>query len=41
MKKLSLVAVILLFTVSMFAQKAVISFEKKTHDFGQLNESDG
>jgi len=41
MKKLSFVAVLLLFTGIMFAQKAVITFEKKTHDFGQINESDG
>lgn len=41
MKKTGLIALCLLFTGMLFAQKAVISFENKTHDFGQINESDG
>ncbi|MBN2765856.1 MAG: DUF1573 domain-containing protein [Paludibacteraceae bacterium] len=41
MKKLSFIAVLLLFAGVVFAQKAEITFEKKIHDFGQINESDG
>jgi hypothetical protein len=40
MKKLILLFSIL-FTTSVMAQQAVITFDKSTHDFGKINEADG
>jgi len=41
MKKYSLVVVCLFFSLAVMSQKAVISFDQKTHDFGKVNEEDG
>jgi hypothetical protein len=41
MKKYSLLMVLFAFTLMAMSQKAVITFEKNTHDFGKINESDG
>lgn len=41
MKKYSLLLICLLFSVIAMSQKAVISFDSKTHDFGKVNEEDG
>ena len=41
MKKSGLIIICLIFTLVVFSQKAVISFEVKTHDFGKINEDDG
>lgn len=41
MKKYSLLLVCLVFSLATMAQKAVISFEEKTHDFGKIKEDDG
>ena len=41
MKKYSFLLVCLLCSLVAMSQKAVISFEEKTHDFGKVNEEDG
>jgi len=41
MKKYSFLFVCLLCSLVAMSQKAVISFEDKTHDFGKVNEEDG
>lgn len=42
MKKLSIVIIALLLTLPMLAQEsAVITFEKRSHDFGKINEEGG
>lgn len=41
MKKSGLIIICLIMTLIAFSQKAVISFEVKTHDFGKINEEDG
>lgn len=41
MKKYSFLIVCLLCSLLAMSQKAVISFETKTHDFGKVNEEDG
>ncbi|MDR3651631.1 MAG: DUF1573 domain-containing protein [Paludibacter sp.] len=41
MKKYSLLLVCLAFTLVAMSQKAVISFNEKTHDFGKVKEEDG
>lgn len=41
MKKSGLIIICLILTLIAFSQKAVISFEVKTHDFGKINEEDG
>lgn len=41
MKKYSFLIVCLLCSLLAMSQKAVISFEEKTHDFGKVNEEDG
>jgi hypothetical protein len=41
MKKYSFLLVCLLCSLVAMSQKAVISFEEKTHDFGTVNEEDG
>ena len=41
MKKFVFLAAILLISAVTFAQKAEITFEKRTHDFGQIKEADG
>ena len=40
MKKMFLMVAIVM-SVAAMAQEAVLSFEKTTHDFGKINESDG
>jgi hypothetical protein len=41
MKKLSFLFICLAFAAFTSAQRAVITFEEKTHDFGKINEEDG
>ena len=41
MKKYSFLIVCMLCSLVAMSQKAVISFEEKTHDFGKVNEVDG
>ena len=41
MKKLFSLAVVVCMTLAAWAQQPVITFEKETHDFGQINEVDG
>ena len=41
MKKYSFLLVVMLITLTSFAQKPVIDFEIKTYDFGKINEADG
>lgn len=41
MKKIALLFASLLITVVTFAQKPVITFEKESHDFGEIQEADG
>ena len=41
MKKYNLLLVCLLFSLVAMSQKAVISFDEKTHDFGKVKEEDG
>lgn len=41
MKKYSLLLVCLVFSFVVMAQKAVISFDEKSHDFGKVKEEDG
>ena len=41
MKKYSFLIVCLFCSLLAMSQKAVISFEEKTHDFGKVNEEDG
>ena len=41
MKKYSLLLVCLVFSFVAMAQKPVINFEVKTHEFGKINEKDG
>lgn len=41
MKKIFSVAVATLFATLLVAQEAVITFEKDSHDFGKIHESDG
>ena len=41
MKKLLSLASLLTLAVALWAQSPVITFEKSTHDFGQINEIDG
>jgi len=41
MKKYGFMIVCLLFSMVAISQKAVLSFEEKTHDFGKVNEEDG
>jgi hypothetical protein len=41
MKKYSFLLVVMLVTLTSFAQKPVIDFEIKTYDFGKINEEDG
>ncbi|MDP4239368.1 MAG: DUF1573 domain-containing protein [Bacteroidota bacterium] len=41
MKKCSLLFVCLVFSLVAMAQKSVISFDVKEHDFGKVNEKDG
>ena len=41
MKKYSILLFCLVCSLAAMSQKAVISFEVKTHDFGKVNEKDG
>jgi hypothetical protein len=41
MKKYSILLVCLVFSFVAMAQKPVINFEVKTHEFGKINEKDG
>jgi len=41
MKKYSFLLVCLVFSMVAMAQKPVINFEVKSHDFGKINEKDG
>ena len=41
MKKYSLILVCLVLSLAAMAQKAVITFEEKSYDFGKVNEEDG
>ena len=41
MKKYSILLFCLVCSLAAMSQKAVISFEVKTHDFGKVNEEDG
>lgn len=41
MKKILSTLALAIVAVAMVAQKPVITFEKTTHDFGQINEADG
>ncbi len=41
MKKYGILMVCLVFSLAAMSQKAVINFEKKTFDFGKVNEDDG
>lgn len=41
MKQSSILLCCLLFSVTAMSQKAVISFDKKSHDFGKIKEQDG
>ena len=41
MKKLFTVAAILMASVALWAQQPVITFEKTSHNFGDINEADG
>ena len=41
MKKFSILLVCLVVSMVAMSQKAVISFDDKTHDFGKVNEEDG
>jgi hypothetical protein len=41
MKKYSILLFCLVCSIAAMSQKAVISFEVKTHDFGKVNEEDG
>ncbi len=41
MKKYGLFLVCLVFSLTAFSQKAFLSFEEKSHDFGKVNEADG
>ena len=41
MKKYSILLFCLVCSLAAMSQKAVISFEQKTHDFGKVNEEDG
>ena len=41
MKKYSLLLMCLVVSMVAMSQKAVISFDEKTHDFGKVNEEDG
>lgn len=41
MKKLSLILFGFIIVSSLIAQTAVVTFEKNTHDFGQIKEQDG
>ena len=41
MKKYSLLLICFAFSIVSFAQKAVITFEAKTYDFGKITEEDG
>jgi hypothetical protein len=40
-KTVSIIFMVLLFVSASNAQKAVIQFQEKTHDFGQIKEEDG
>ena len=41
MKKIMSLAVMLIAATAMWAQNAVIEFQKTSHDFGKINEADG
>jgi len=41
MKKVFSIAAILFMTIAAFGQNPVITFNKTTHDFGKINETDG
>jgi hypothetical protein len=41
MKKYTVLFLGLIFSVTAISQKATISFDKKSHDFGKINENDG